>query len=101
MSTRRARITALAATAFTAAALAAGAAGPALAAPAPQTRISPATFIGRATGYGPTLAAAESAAQAQMLGDYVCKPPDYLASDGQLADGTWWATETANCTAYR
>lgn len=63
----------------------------------------PATFIGIEDGYGPTLADAQATASAQMNGDYTgCKRPYYLVSDGQLADGTWWARVEANgCTGYR
>lgn len=63
----------------------------------------PATFIGIEDGYGPTLADAQANASAEMNGDYVgCKRPYFLVSDGQLADGTWWARVEANgCTGYR
>ena len=62
----------------------------------------PATFIGIEDGYGPTLADAQATASAQMNSDYTgCKRPYFLVSDGQLADGTWWARVEANgCTGY-
>ena len=46
---------------------------------------------------------AQANASSQMNGDYVgCKRPYFLVSDGQLADGTWWARVEANgCTGYR
>jgi hypothetical protein len=65
--------------------------------------VRPATFIGIEDGYGPTLADAQATAGAQMNADYTgCKRPYYLVSDGQIADGTWWARVEANgCTGYR
>ena len=63
----------------------------------------PATFIGIEDGYGPTLAAAQATASTQMNADYTgCKRPYILVSDGQIANGTWWAEVEANgCTGYR
>ncbi|ACU75475.1 hypothetical protein Caci_6629 [Catenulispora acidiphila DSM 44928] len=65
--------------------------------------VRPATFIGIEDGYGPTLADAQATAGAQMNADYTgCKRPYFLVSDGQIADGTWWARVEANgCTGYR
>src|ERR1700759_4993129 len=65
--------------------------------------VRPATFIGIEDGYGPTLAHAQAPASAQMNADYTgCKRPYFLVSDGQIADGTWWARVEANgCTGYR
>jgi hypothetical protein len=92
MSARR--LTALAAALIAAASLTGGTAMAASA--------SPDTFIGHSEGWGPTLAAAQSAADEQMYSDYYgCKQPFYLVSDGQLANGTWWAKVAANgCIGY-
>jgi hypothetical protein len=57
-----------------------------------------ADFVGTATGTGTTLAAAEEQASAAIAGNYSgCIRPFYLDGDGQYANGTWWATESASC----
>jgi hypothetical protein len=77
--------------------------GAALAAtPGPANAVRPATFIGHDEGSGPTLAAAEQDAINQLYADYYgCIRPAFITSDGQLADGTWWADSEANgCQGY-
>jgi hypothetical protein len=60
-----------------------------------------ATIVGIGTGTGATEAAATAAARTALISDYFgCKLP-YFMSDGQNADGTWWATATANCGGLR
>ncbi|GAA2016416.1 hypothetical protein GCM10009839_09980 [Catenulispora yoronensis] len=92
-------------------ATAAGLAGPAATATAATAGPAAATthgtihpaFIGHEEGRGATLDAAIQNARQLMYGDYVgCKAPFILVSDGQFADGTWWADLAANgCTGYR
>jgi hypothetical protein len=56
------------------------------------------SFRATATGTGVTLAAAETNASASLAGNYSgCVRPFYLDGDGQYANGTWWATESASC----
>ena len=51
------------------------------------------------TGYGATLAAAESDGQRQISLDYSgCAKPYFLDGDGQFSDGSWWATYSTGCT---
>jgi hypothetical protein len=97
MSARR--FTALAAALIAVAALTGGTAA---ATARPQADVQPTTFTGRAEGYGPTLQAAQRAADEQIYADYYgCMPPFHLIADGQLADGTWWAEVAANgCEGY-
>lgn len=62
--------------------------------------VQPATFVGRDTGYGPTLPAARAAATEQLQADYGPCSGVELIADSQLANGTWWAEVAGNCTAY-
>jgi len=59
-----------------------------------------AEFAARDDGSGATLAAAEQNARITIMGDYgPCKDFDYYAY-GQLANGTWWADVSAECSNY-
>jgi hypothetical protein len=59
-----------------------------------------ASFAARDDGYGPTLAAAEQNARLTIQGDYgPCKYLD-IYDYGQLADGTWWADISGECSNY-
>jgi hypothetical protein len=93
------RIGTLAATALIAAAsFSGGTAARASSAPGPQGRIRPDTIVGKETGTGATLSAAEQQARTQFNGDYYgCVQPYVLVGDGQYANGTWWATLSATC----
>jgi hypothetical protein len=62
--------------------------------------VQPATFVGRDTGSGPTLSAAEFAAREQLNADYGPCSGIVLVSDSQLANGTWTAEVAGNCTAF-
>ncbi|HEX6523988.1 MAG TPA: hypothetical protein VF070_28905 [Streptosporangiaceae bacterium] len=96
------RSTALTATALiAAAAFTAGMTVTASAATQPGTPQAPLSFAAYETGYGPTEQAAEQAADFQMAGDYYGCSGSSLVSDGQEADGTWWAEVTADCTGWR
>jgi hypothetical protein len=94
MNTRLAKVGAVAASSLFAITLATGASA--------SASVSPNTFTGYATGSGATLAAAESAAGDLIDSDYSgCSRPYFLVSDGQYANGTWWAKMGAgNCKAY-
>ena len=65
-----------------------------------QARVTPNTFVGRSTGYGPTLQAAKDAARDLMDSTYGGCGPAALTSSSQLADGTWKATIAATCSSY-
>jgi hypothetical protein len=60
----------------------------------------PATFPAHETANGATLAAAQSAARQQLNGDFGPCSGFVLITDGQNADGTWWAEVGATCTAF-
>lgn len=63
--------------------------------------VTPALFLARDHGTGPTLAIAEQNAQTQINGDYgPCHAPYDFYADGQYTNGTWWADVSAECTAY-
>jgi|HubBroStandDraft_2_1064218.scaffolds.fasta_scaffold1534054_1 hypothetical protein len=62
--------------------------------------VAHASFGATDEGYGATLAAAEQNARITIQGDYgPCKDLDIYA-DGQLADGTWWADISGECSNY-
>jgi hypothetical protein len=94
MNTRLAKVGALAVSSLFAITLATGASA--------SASVTPHNFTGYATGTGATLAAAESAASDLIDSDYAgCSRPYFLVSDGQYANGTWWAKMGAsNCKAY-
>lgn len=95
MSTHR-TISTVAATAVAAVMLAAGLAAPASAAPS-----MPNTFTAYETGYGPTLADAESNAEGQFGSDYYgCSHTYTLVSSSQLADGSWQARMETTCSGW-
>jgi hypothetical protein len=88
-------------TAALAAAFAAGSAGTATATVPHQAQRLPATFVAHETGYGSTLIAAEQSARNMFANDFYGCGTAFLVSDGQLANGTWWAYMAANCSGYR
>jgi hypothetical protein len=86
-------LTTLAATLLAATALTTGLATTASALQPPPAHIT-------ATGYGPSLQAAELAAATKINDNYVCGSIQ-LNTYGQEPDGTWFAVESATCTQPR
>jgi hypothetical protein len=59
-------------------------------------------LIGTGSGTGATLAAAQNAANHDLIGSYSgCKAPFVLVDSGQDPGGTWFAEVKANCTGIR
>ena len=62
--------------------------------------VHPATFPERDEGTGATLSQAEFSARQRLQIDYGPCTGIVLIDDGQFADGTWWADEGGNCSAF-
>jgi|GEM_PF-3967821 len=56
-----------------------------------------ATFPAHATGYGPTLAAAEQNAKSTLLSEYTSCTDFVYYSYGELNSSEWYADVTADC----
>lgn len=81
-----------------AAALAASAVGLGVGAASAATVASASSsFPCSASGTGPTLGAAESAATVELRGDYTVLSGITLAYDTQNPDGSWYAVVSARC----